>query len=276
MLGYPAKIGTTITCYVCHNEATSTLDNVTFPSGKRIGGLGPEARCITCHQGRASTETVDIAIAKANATEDDTPSADLAFVNSHSTSGATPFGTEAQGAYEYSGKTYQGRFVRGDDFFTCIRCHDQHSLKVKVETCSECHNFDGVDVRNIRVNTTDFDGNGNTAEGVAYEIEHIHAKLYVAIQAYARDVVGVPIAFDPNTHPYFFTDTNGNGLIDPEETKSDNAYKSWTPRLLRAAYNYNYVSHDPGVFAHNSIYIIQVLYDSLADIGGDTSGMTRP
>jgi hypothetical protein len=272
----PAKIGTTITCYVCHNEGTLTLDSVSFPSGKRIGILGPAARCITCHQGRASTRTVNIEIAKASLTDDDTPSADLAFVNSHSTSGATPFGSEVQGAYEYYGKSYQGRFVRGGDFFDCTRCHDQHSLKVKVETCGECHTFDGVDVKNIRVTTTDFDGDGNATEGIAFEIEHIHADLYAAIQNYAKNVVGRPIVFDPTTHPYFFTDTNSNGLVDPDEVTSENQYSSWTPRLLRAAYNYNYVAHDPGAFAHNSTYIIQVLYDSLVDIRGDVSGMTRP
>jgi hypothetical protein len=272
----PAKIGTTITCYVCHNEGTLTLDSVSFPSGKRIGILGPAARCITCHQGRASTRTVNIEIAKASLTDDDTPSADLAFVNSHSTSGATPFGSEVQGAYEYYGKSYQGRFVRGGDFFDCTRCHDQHSLKVKVETCGECHTFDGVDVKNIRVTTTDFDGDGNATEGIAFEIEHIHADLYAAIQNYAKNVVGRPIVFDPTTHPYFFTDTNSNGLVDPDEVTSENQYSSWTPRLLRAAYNYNYVAHDPGAFAHNSTYIIQVLYDSLVDIREDVSGMTRP
>jgi hypothetical protein len=88
--------------------------------------------------------------------------------------------------------------------------------------------------------------------------------------------VGVPIVFNPDTHPYFFTDTNDNGLADPEEINSENKYINWTPRLLRAAYNYNYVSHDTGAFAHNSIYILQILYDSLVDIGGDPSGLTRP
>jgi hypothetical protein len=271
-----ARIGTTITCYVCHNEASLILDSVTFPSGKRIGRLGPEARCITCHQGRASTETVNDAIAKLALTDDDTSSTELAFVNSHSTSGATPFGTEAQGAFEYDGKSYKGRFVRGGDFFTCMRCHDQHSLKLKIEICGECHTFDGVDAKNIRVNTTDFDGDGNTVEGAFYEIEQIHSNLYAAIQIYAKNVVGVPIVFNPDTHPYFFTDTNDNGLADPEEINSENKYINWTPRLLRAAYNYNYVSHDTGAFAHNSIYILQILYDSLVDIGGDPSGLTRP
>lgn len=272
----PAKTGTVVTCYVCHNEGTLILDYVNFPSGKRIGGLGLEASCITCHQGLGSTATVTIEITKAYLPNDDTPGADLIFVNSHSVSGATPFGTEAQGAYEYAGKSYRARFMRGADFFSCIRCHDQHSLKVVVETCSECHTFDGSEVKNIRVNTTDFDGDGNTTEGVFYEIEQIHAFLLVAIQAYARNVMGIPIIYAPDTYPYFFIDSNNNSLTDPDEVKPDNAYKSWTPRLLRAAYNYNYVSHDAGAFAHNSIYIIQALYDSLVDIGGDTSGLSRP
>jgi hypothetical protein len=272
----PAKIGTTLTCYVCHNEVAYTLDSVTFPSGKAIRGLGPEARCITCHHGMASTSTVNIAITKAGLTGDDTPGAALAFVNSHSTSAATSFGSEVQGAYEYDGKTYHGRFTRGEEFFACTRCHDNHSLELKVETCVECHTFDGVDPKTIRVNTTDFDGNGDMVEGAYYEVEHVHAKLLAAIQAYARNVVGVPIVYDLKLYPYFFIDTNNNSLADPEEVKAANKYGSWTPRLLRAAYNYNYISHDKGAYAHNSTYALQVLYDSLADVGGDTSGMTRP
>jgi uncharacterized CHY-type Zn-finger protein len=272
----PAPTGSVITCYVCHNEATYTMDSVTFPSRVRVGGLGPEVRCLLCHQGRASTSAVNIAIAKAAVANDDTPSPDLAFVNSHYTSGATSFGSEVHGAYEYNDKTYQGRFMRGQEFFTCIRCHDQHTLKVKIETCGACHSFDGTDSKTIRVNTTDFDGDGNTTEGAYYEVETFQVKLLAAIQAYGRDVVKQPIAYDLAHFPYFFYDTNNNGVADPDEAVVKNQYKSWTPRLLRAAYNYNYSMHDKGAFAHNSTYIMQVSYDSLADIGGDTTGMTRP
>ena len=272
----PAKIGTTITCYVCHNEATYTLDNVIFPSGVQVGGLGHEAVCITCHQGRTSTSTVNIAIAKAALADDDTPSPDLAFVNSHSISAATSFGSEVHGAYEYAGKTYRGRFTRGTEFFACTRCHDQHSLKLKIETCAECHTFDGVEPKNIRVNTTDFDGDGNITEGAYYEVQTMQSKLWEAIQTYARDVAGVPIVYDPAHYPNFFIDTNNNGVADPEEIVAKNKYNSWTPRLLRAAYNFYYPINDKGTYAHNSTYILQALYDSLADIGGDTSVMTRP
>jgi hypothetical protein len=272
----PIKPGTVITCYACHNEGSLSLDYVNFPSGKRIGGLGSEAVCINCHQGRGSTPMVENAILKANPVDEDTPSPDLAFVNSHSTSAATPFGAEAQGGYEYAGMNYYGRYMRGADFFACIRCHDQHTLELKLETCSECHTFDGVDPKNIRVNTTDFDGDADLTEGAYYEVGQLHKNLLVAIQEYARNIVKVPIAYTLEFYPYFFIDTNNNGTADPEEAIIGNAYKSWTPRLLRAAYNYNYVSHDAGAYAHNSKYILQVLFDSLVDIGADTSGLARP
>lgn len=272
----PAKIGTTITCYVCHNEATYTLDSAIFPSGKRVGGLGPEARCITCHQGRASTMSLNIRIANAGVIGDDTPSTELKFLNSHSTSAATSFGAEVHGAYEYAGKPYRGRFMRGDDFFACVDCHDNHTLEIEAESCSECHTFDGQDTKNIRVNSSDIDGDGDITEGIAHEIEQLHNDLYAAIQAYARDQMSVPIAYDLAHHPYFYVDSNNNGSVDADEVSSENVYNSWSPRLLRAAYNYNYAAHDAGAYAHNSTYMIQVLYDSLVDLGADVSGKTRP
>jgi hypothetical protein len=272
----PAKTGSVITCYVCHNEGSLALDYVNFSSGRRVGGLGPEAWCINCHQGRASTISVVNAIAAANLPTDDTPGADLLFINSHSISGATPFGSEAQGAYQYDGKTYLGRYMRGEDFFPCIQCHNQHTLELNLSVCSECHTFDGGDVKNIRVNTTDFDGDGDITEGAYYEVDQLHANLLSVIQAYAINITKVPIAYSLDLHPYFFIDTNNNGTVDPEELNADNKYNAWTPRLLRAAYNYNYVSHDPGAFAHNPRYILQVLYDSLQDMGADMAGLARP
>jgi hypothetical protein len=77
-------------------------------------------------------------------------------------------------------------------------------------------------------------------------------------------------------YPYFFADLNSNGAADPDEANRDNAFSSWTPKLLRAAYNYQYSAKDPGAFAHNGQYVMQLLYDGLVDMGADTSGMTRP
>ena len=271
----PAKTGTMITCFVCHNEATDNLSSAVFPSGKSVRGLGPEARCVQCHQGQASTRQVNQAIDDAGL-DDDSPSERLTFINSHSISGATPFGAVVQGAYEYTGKTYRGLFNRGDDFFACTECHDQHSLALKIETCSECHTINGEYAKDIRVDTTDFDGDGDVQEGISYEIDSFLILLLDAIQVYAADEIGAPIAYSLEYYPYFFIDSNVNGEVDEDEAVYSNRYITWTPRLLKAAYNYNYVLHDPGAFAHNSDYVIQVLYDSLEDIGTNISGLSRP
>ena len=270
-----------LNCATCHDnlaEFTRFVSNeVTFPSGAKVTfGEGNDANlCLSCHQGRESKVSVDKAITAAGVGDDEV-SDKLASKNPHYfAAGATLFGTDAKGAYEYDGQTYNGQNKHVEGFNTCVGCHDTHSLEVKLESCSTCHT--GVtDVKAIRMTQGDFDGDGDATEGLAGEVATMAEKLYAAIQAYATETAGVAIAYNPGAHPYFFTDTNGNGTVDPDEANADNAYATWTPRLLRAAYNFQWVSKDPGAFAHNGKYILQILYDGLKDVGGDTAGMTRP
>jgi hypothetical protein len=276
-------------CTTCHESLALkdgkmeapryAVKDVKFPSGAILTfGEGDDANlCIECHQGRESTVSVNKAIKDAGV-EDDATSEKLAFKNIHYfAAGATRFGTEAKGAYEYDGKTYVGMFEHVEEASKCTDCHDTHALNVKVELCADCH--DGVaakeDLEKIRESSDDFDGDGNTDEGLAEEISTMREALYVAIQAYG-DKSGNAIVYNPGSYPYFFADTNGNGEADPDESVRENGFKAWTPRLLRAAYNYQFSTKDPGAFAHNGAYIIQTLYDSLEDIGGDVSKMTRP
>jgi hypothetical protein len=101
----------------------------------------------------------------------------------------------------------------------------------------------------------------------------MHAALLSAIQNYANSTEGTdPIIYSPSRYPYFFADLNGDGAI----SEGEGNYGTWTPRLLRAAYNYQFVAKDPGAFAHNGLYLLQVMYDGLVDLGADVSGMTRP
>jgi hypothetical protein len=272
----PSPTGSTITCYACHNETTFDNTSVVFPSGVKITGLGKDAHCIRCHQGIGSTPVVDDAISEINLRNDDQSSEDLSFISSHSISAATQFGTEVQGAYEYKGKTYVGRFTRGNEFFSCARCHDEHTLEMKSETCHDCHTIAGTELRDIRVDTTDFNGDGDILVGISQEIDSFHSILMEAIKSYAEEEIGIPIGYHTQVYPFFFIDTNLDESIDSEEAAFTNQYPTWTPRLLRAAYNLNYASHDPGAFAHNSDYILQVLYDAIEDIGGDVSKLQRP
>lgn len=267
-----APIGTTITCVACHNEVTIHKDSVVFPSGVEITGLGDESRCMECHQGRHSTVSVNAAIEKAGVAEDvDKVSEDLGFANIHYfAAAATQYGTLVKGGYEYEGKSYDARFFHVEGYNTCIDCHDSHTLEIKLEKCTTCHKnvASREDLVNIRMrgSEADYDGDGDTTEGIMSEIKGLQEMLYGAIQAYAAEVAGTPIVYDPHNYPYFFIDTDGNGEVSEGEAAYPNRYNAWTARLLKAAYNYQVSMKDPGEFAHGGKYIIQLLYDSIEDL----------
>lgn len=270
-------------CTTCHAELQDytryEVAQVTFPSGAVIDSGDPDTNlCLNCHQGRESTVSVNRLIGDQDA---DTVSESLRFLNVHYfAAGATRFGTEAKGAYEYDGKEYVGYFEHTGDADQCVECHGAHNLEVDVALCADCHDDIDIetveDLRLIREYNDDWDGDGDTDEGIAGEIDTLRETLYAALQDYAANTAGAGIIYEGHSHPYFFIDTNGNGEVDADEVNADNRYATWTPRLLRGAYNYQYSSKDPGAFAHNGLYIVQVLQDSIEDLGGDVSGMTRP
>lgn len=267
VVAHPVPIGTVITCIACHNSKTLTLTSVTFPSGLTIDHQDANAICMTCHQGAESTNSVNKAIAGIG---DDVVEPKLEFVNVHYTAaGAMLFGTMARVGYEYPGKTYIGRFQHQEPYTGCTNCHATHALDVKVTECAACHTgvTDKASLHKIRMRANDYDGSGDASEGMAQEIDSMRDRLLTAIKTYAKTVVGKPIAYDFDDFPYFFVDTNDNGIVDKSEAVFANRYKAWTPRLLKAAYNYQFIIKDPGAFAHNSTYALQLLYDSIADLG---------
>jgi hypothetical protein len=279
---YPQPVASGLNCASCHDDlATFTRyvsEEVEFPSGAVLALDNTESNlCLNCHQGRESTPTVNAVIANSGA-DDDEVSDDLSFRNPHYfAAGATLFGTEAQGGYEYDGRRYNSRNMHVPGFQACIECHDTHELRPKAEACTTCHGTQSEEeLHDIRMTNVDFDGDGNTSSGIAEEIENMQAALLDAIMVYTAEEVGTPIVFDPGPYPYWFIDTNGDGVADPGEANYDNRYNVWTPRLVQAVYNHTWAAKDPGAFAHNGLYMLQLLYDSMQDIGGDVSGMTRP
>lgn len=246
-------------CTNCHADMLTygrhAVPKVTFASGISVdSGDNNTNLCMTCHQGRESTASVNKAIAGKAA---DTPDPKLAFIHVHYyPAGATLYGTEAKVGYEYADKSYAGRFNHVPGMNTCTGCHEPHQGEVRAEKCATCHQ-------------------GARPEGKAKEIESAKRELYAAIQQYARTVGGASIAFSPEAFPYWYTDTNANGKVDPDEIKPANGYKAYTPRLLQAVYNYSFALRDPGAGYHNGRYVGQLLHDSLESLGA-AGGRQRP
>jgi hypothetical protein len=275
----PAPIGTTVECGTCHAPQLAQITEIPFPSGALVPAhpAGPGAACLTCHQGRESGDSVEAATAAIEG--DDAISPDLRFINIHyAAAGATMFGAEARGGYEYPGQTYAGRFTHmPGTAATCTTCHDPHSTEVATDTCSACHG--AVEPRAIRAGSPDIDGDGEMTEGVAAEIAALHAALKQAMTVYAAHVGTHPFVYAKG-FPYFFNDLNGNGIAEDNERTRENAYNGFTPRLLRAAYNYQFVALDPGAWVHNPRYAAQLLHDSIADLAASGAPVeiagTRP
>lgn len=265
-----APIGSVISCEVCHNNTAHEKDFTRFPSGIEIQDLGMTANCAECHQGRESMVSVNDKVK--NLPEDEV-NPDLGFINVHyRIDAATRYGSDVAVAYQYPGKHYDGFFKHVSNYRACTDCHDPHSLNINTDECATCHSVvtGWSTLRDIREpDRPDFDGDGNITEGIYYEIETLHEMLLKAIQAYAKEVIGEPIVY--SHYPYWVIDTNGNSLAEPEEVNPGNSYKSWTPRLVKATYNYHLVENSAGFFAHNPRYAIQVLYDTIEDLASVTN-----
>lgn len=275
-IDHPVPIGTKVDCETCHNDAAEALSSVTFPSGVTVSGIEEGAVCMVCHQGRASTASVNQSV---EGLADDQVDPEIRFVNVHyRAAAATSLGTEVKGGYEYPDKAYMGKFAHVPEFASCTDCHDPHALEVAASECATCHTT--TDLRAIRTSTNDFDGDGDTSEGIAAEIDHYRGILGDAIRAYSVDVVGTPVVYVDDAYPYFFKEEkDGDASGGPREQRRQR-YESWTPRMLKAAYNYQFVSKDPGAYAHNPHYALQILYDSIESLseqaGIDITGLTRP
>lgn len=273
----PAPINAPVGCAACHTAAAHALDSVRFPSGVDVGGLGASAVCTVCHQGRQSGD----AVATATAGLDEDAVADgLGFLNVHyGIAAAVLHGADVRGGYQYPGRAYAGRFRHVPSANTCVACHDPHTSKVDETGCLSCHQ--GVaDLRAIRTRHADFDGDGNARVGIDAEIDGLRNGLHAAIRAYAATVAGTPIGYAEDSFPYFFVDGNADGTIAPEEAMVPNRYARWTPRLLKAAYNYHVATKDAGGFAHNPHYLLQILHDSLESLSErvpvDMGALHRP
>jgi hypothetical protein len=301
----------------CHNEAAVTLSSVVFPSGVEVTGLASEARCMTCHQGRESKVSVDATIDGAGLADpnvQDTASTDLSFRNIHyKAAAATLYGGITKGGYEYDGKSYDIKFAHVQGIDTCIDCHDQHSLEVRVEVCATCH--PGVqtseDLRNIRMLcTTCHDAMPEFTRrqvktvafpsGATLDTGNPNSNLCINCHQGRKSTVSVntrTAGLDPDTVSSTLSFANVHYLPAGATlfgTAAKGAYeyegKTYVGRFIHvSSFDICTECHDahtlevdttPCAHVHNGKYIIQVLHDSIADLATqvpvDMSKMVRP
>ncbi|SFR32859.1 Cytochrome c7 [Litoreibacter janthinus] len=257
----PIDVGGVVDCGTCHNAGLAEVDVVRFPSGLMHPVQGVEAACMTCHQGRTAGVNVETAISGMNL---DTPNAELRFVNPHyATAAASWLGGYGGAGYQYEGRDYSGRFFHARPVSTCNSCHEPHTLEVEFEPCLTCHQANTP--QDIRISRQSYSGTGDTTVGIRADIQANAGLLLDTIKTYARDVAAAPMVYDGTRYPYFFLDANGDAAIDQIDGQPV-AYNVWTPRSLRAAYNWKLVTADPGSYAHNPHYALELLYDSIEDL----------
>ena len=290
---------TAVDCWSCHNNfnlfefpetrydvpgTNDGLDPIVFPSGDTAtftgiaNATGNSNMCMGCHQGRSSKVQVDDATPNM-AVQTPTDYASYDFINIHYfAAGATFFGSDVQGGYEYTDSTYRGKntFVGlhtqdGRTLIDCVGCHmnaasapadkKRHTFLPRVEDCNDCHS-----------GSTFQDLSGSPSDNFR-EIEALTADVYEAIQDYAVNGLpqSSPVIYDPAAYPYWFKD-NGQGA------NYGNRYRDFDFDMLTAAYNYQVALKDPGGYIHNGDYIEQLLWDSTCLMGGDPSTLvpSRP
>lgn len=260
---HPVAVGGVVDCETCHNPGLAAITAVRLPSGVQHPVANGEAACLTCHQGRSAGTSV---IKATDGKGDDTPDPALTFINPHyATAGATMLGGYGGIGYHYAGKTYSGRFLHAKPVETCASCHDAHSLQVAEKTCLTCHASGNSG--DIRISRISFDGSGDTGKGIRQDVNENSRRLMGMLEDYAGKVSGMPMLYDGSRHPYFFADANGDGAVDRIDGKPV-AYTAWTPRLLKAAYNWKVVNSDKGIHVHNPHYALELLHDSMEDLAG--------
>lgn len=278
------------TCKTCHNGVSDpyygTLDQRRFVSGKIVSTDGISALCSQCHDGsRPGYEVATLkAVLDANYAATTNLDAQATFKYDKNTgnivagngivrahylpAAATLFGGDASAWAEYSGNIYTKRNEHGG-VANCTFCHDPHTGQLPADSqiaskCGTCHfsettglavaSFAELEESRQFGFEGDIDGDG-TSESLSLEYQGLGAKLFAAIQAYATRVSGTDICIADNA-AYVYS----GGAC------TTTAYNKFTPRLQKAVFNYLMFQNDPGAWAHNPRYAIEVIYDSIADL----------
>lgn len=224
--------------------------------------------CLACHTGRETGDSIKL-----------DPDADgvRSFINSHYlTAGGTVFTTSG---YEYAGRNYNNvNFYAHDKIGTgdrpgtgsngpCVGCHMSTAQSHRFMPVTKDAVTGDITAITSTVCAVCHIGGFTLTPTVLNDEEH----EYMAALEVLKAALASKGIFFANSHPYFFIDTNANGVLDAGEISSSNGFTNWAgvydlarwKDTMGAAFNANLLIHDPGGFAHNRYYAKGLIWDSI-------------
>ncbi len=253
MKGAPADTSyTAINCTTCHEphgDNTGTAGHLVRPSsvtladGTKIEEGGKGMLCMNCHQARVNAEKyVATTAGSARFGPHHGPQADMLAGTNAITYGknipSSAHGSIAEDAcvtchMQAVAETAPGFAQAGGHTFRMATAGDAKNQPIElVAACKSCH---GKHVDGFNFTLFDYDGDG-TIDGVQTEVQHLLDKLSSMLP--------------PNDKPKTAL------TID----------STWTPKQLKAAFNWTYVTEDRSKGIHNTAYTVGILKASIADL----------
>ena len=264
-----------VRCATCHTPAAETLTAVTFPSGAKVTGLGAEATCMTCHQGRASGADVDKVIADARSRCRRGHGRRRPMrVHQHPLLPGGGHALRRPGQGRLSVRRRRSTTPASATWTASTPASaatTRTRTQARWDACATCH----PGVKDLPTRATsgmmssrnrDYDGDGNRDRGHLPRARRAARRsCSQAIARYGVEKNG-PLCYGEHASLLVQGHQRQRGHAAPRRQCRANGYKRWTPRLPKAAFNYQMASKDPGAFAHNAKYIMQLLYDSTTDV----------
>jgi hypothetical protein len=265
-----------IYCWACHTSSAGALRDpldvagVSFvnviesqyaePAGRiaNVPDIGGSNICMSCHSARGSGADILASFTNATIGGNDFGSFTLHYLGA----GGTLFrltGFEFRPDSDYDNYSWYAHDRIGVDIpdtgenGPCVGCHmrsdESHSYEVTIndgtyitniltydQTCSVCHGGEDLLISSLNEKKGGF-------------INALAVLNSVLASSGGLD-------YDPDAYPYIFP--AGSSHIYP------NRYTAWSDiKLLGVAINLDMLKHEPGAYAHNSLYTKRLLFDSI-------------
>jgi len=150
--------------------------------------------------------------------------------------------------------------------------HMSHGATENTAFCEgSCHSsMNSLDDPVEFAHTDDWDGYGLTISAkdeVAYLMSIL---LYNAIETFDGNNDSTPDVYYLGGYPYFqlyHLDNRGNPIdVSPADGVPDFPTQTWEPATAKAVFNWQFLHGEPGAYAHNPKYAVQLLRDSYNDL----------